>query len=693
MSSSSPELSQAVAWHQQGRIDEAEVVYRRLLATNPDWAYVRQLLGLICHQRRDFGEAAAAIEEAVRLQPGIAEYHNNLGEVYRALGRVADAVKCYRRALELNPAYADAHYNLGLTLLDAQEPEAAEGHFRLAVKEKPSAPEMHNALGLCARALGRFDEALAHFDRAIEWRKDYAEAYRNRALTHQARGDNSAALLEYQRLLQLFPDHELALINLGNLLRDVGRISAAEEAIRRALAVNPASPWAQLTQANLLLAKGQAEEAVETFDKLRGTPMDLPEVGSYLLYAATCASSLPSVDVADRHREWAERFARQVPRFEPKARARDGSRLRIGFVSGDFSEHAVMRFLMPVLQRADRNKLEFFCYSNSGVTDAVTQKTQIVAEHWRTILGWSDQRAGEQIIADGIDILIDLAGHTAKNRLLLFARKPAPLQVSYLGYPNTTGLSTIDYRIVDRWSDPEGLTDPHYPEKLWRLPETAWCYRRPENLPEVTASPRLPKGEFAFGSFNNLAKLSRRTIELWSAVLRAVPHATLILKARVLAEDAVRDEVVARFEHAGVGHRRLQFAPWTPTSREHFEYYRRVDLALDTFPYHGTNTTCDALIMGVPVLTLAGETHCSRVGVSLLTNVGWPQWVAKSDEDFVRRAVELAGAPEKLAEIRATLRPRMEASPLMDESRFVRYFEDALEAMWRRHGGERSAVD
>ena len=791
MSATSPELKQAVAWHQQGRFDEAEAVYLRILEKAPSQAHVRQLLGLIHYQRRNFAEAAGLIEEAVRLAPNIAEYQNNLGEVYRGMNRLADAVSCYGRALELNPAYAHAHnnlglvqgllgkleaarksfrsavdlmpdyaeawtnlglleqgernwpaavsaleravaaqpgspavfealgkalfhlgrkinavaalrqairlkpdfadaqFNLGVVLLDSEEPEAAVKQFAKVLEFVPDSPEAHTQLGLCAKALGRFDEARRCFNRAVEKSPDFAEAYRSRGLLSEEQGDRAAALADFQRAVSLNPNFGAALNSLGVLWLDIGQFGAARAAFERALTCEPESVGARLNLASVLMFEGRAEEAAAIYERALGTPADTPALGDNLLYALLYGSRFTAAEIASDHRRWPERYAASPVAFARAPRPGERGRLRVGYVSPDFYDHAVARFLLPLLGGHARERFKVFAYSDVVQADGVTQALQAAVEHWRPVAGWSDQRLGEQIVADGIDILVDLSGHAGKNRLLVLARKPAPLQVTYLGYPNTTGLAAIDYRIVDGWSDPEGMTDPHYTEKLWRLPDTAWCYRPLADLAEPEPSPRLAEGKVAFGSFNNLAKMSVKCVELWAAVLRSVPHSTLALKTKGLADATVCRDVVARFERLGVAGERLVFSPWTKTVREHMEYHREIDVALDTFPYQGTTTTCDALWMGVPVVTLAGDMHHSRVGVSLLTNVGLPDLVAKSPEEFGRIAVGLANAPERLAKIQTGLRAQMAASPLRNEVKFARQFEAALTAMWARHTGMR----
>ena len=752
-----PDIDQAVALHQQGRLDEAERIYRRLLADRPQDAQVTQLLGLAAYQRGNLKEAAELIEAAIRARPEEADFHNNLGEVYRGLGRPAEAAACYGRALELAPTYTHAHNNLGLArkalgdrpaarlafqaalriepdyaeawtnlgvleqelgnspeailsferavtaqpgfalaqtllgealrqrglradalralqtavrlapdsldacyflglaLLEDQQLEAAAKQFSRVVALRPNFSEAHNALGACVLDLGQLDRALVHFDQAIRLKADFGAAHLNRGNVLKQQHQYEAAIASYQLALRASPNYAGTHFSLGSAYEEAGDIERALDCHRRAVALEPGSPF---FHSNLLLA-------------LHYHPGVQP------------------AEFAAEHARWAERHAHPLrASIRPQRTARGSRRrLRIGYVSPDFRDHVVLRFLLPLLQHRQGDVFEVYAYSAATRPDAVTDQVKALVDGWRDLRTLTDAQAAELIRADEIDILVDLAGHTGGNRLLTFALKPAPLQVSWLGYPNTTGLATIEYRMVDGWSDPEGMTDRFYAEKLWRLPDTAWCYRPLENLADPEPSPRLAAGKVAFGSFNRLAKLSSQSIELWAEILRGVPRSTLVLKARGLADAAVRREVTARFERTGIAGERLAFSPWTETAREHVEYHRNVDLALDTFPYHGTTTTCEALWMGVPVVTLAGDMHHSRVGVSLLTNVGLPELIARTPEEYVRIAVELANDPRRLTEIRLGLRARMAASPLRNEGKFARQFEAALSAMWERQIG------
>jgi predicted O-linked N-acetylglucosamine transferase (SPINDLY family) len=357
-------------------------------------------------------------------------------------------------------------------------------------------------------------------------------------------------------------------------------------------------------------------------------------------------------------------------------------KLRIGYVSPDFKRHSVAYFIEPVLIAHEREHFEVFCYSDVIFPDDITTRIQAYVEQWRNILGMSDGAVAELISTDQIDILIDLAGHTNGNRSLLFARKPAPIQVSWIGYPATTGLSSIDYKIVDSYTDPPGMTDHLYTEKLLRMPDSFLCYLPDQDSPGVGPLPALSKGYITFGSFNNFAKLSTEFIALWTMILRDIPDAHLIIKAGSLSDKMTRQYAMNIFTKEGILEERIELMPPKLSIREHLDTYNRVDIGLDTFPYNGTTTTCEALWMGVPVITLAGNSHVSCVGMSLLSNISLPELIAKTSDEYIAIAVNLAGNLERLQSLRMRLRDMMEDSPLCKAKRFTSKLEICYRTMW-----------
>ena len=362
-------------------------------------------------------------------------------------------------------------------------------------------------------------------------------------------------------------------------------------------------------------------------------------------------------------------------------------RLRIGYVSPDFKQHAVAHFIEPVLANHQKDVFEIYCYSNNPIMDSTTRHLQSLVPHWRDITGMTDQEAAKKIRDDGIDILVDLAGYTNLNRLMIFTLKPAPVQVTWIGYPNTTGLSRMDYRITDTLSDPIGQTEALHTEKLLRLPDCFSCFAPPKESPEVGPLPARNSGEIMFGSFNNLTKINDHVIATWARILVRMPGSRLTLKYKSLKTESIQDMVYAEFAKHGATRDRLVFLSQTDSKMEHMSQYNRIDIGLDPFPYNGTTTPCDALWMGVPVITLAGRSHVGRVGMSQLTNIGLPELIGRNEDDYVDIAVALANDLPRLAALRSGLRERLRASPLMDAQRLTRNLEAAYREMWKNHIG------
>jgi predicted O-linked N-acetylglucosamine transferase (SPINDLY family) len=390
-------------------------------------------------------------------------------------------------------------------------------------------------------------------------------------------------------------------------------------------------------------------------------------------------------ELLEEHRNW---FKAHGERLAREARVHDNDRdperqLVVGWLSPDFRQHAVAYFFEPVLANYDRSKFRFIAYSELPHEDEFTARLKGYFDVWRPTFGILDEQVDRQIRADRVDILVDLAGHTSKNRAKLMCRAAAPVQAEFLGYPSTTGIEAIQWRITDAKADPVGMTERHYTEKLIRLPRTAWCYRPLGGAPDVSNLPADHNRHITFGSFNNFAKINVRVIRVWTQILPRVPSARLMLKYAGISEPSVRQALREQFAAGGVDPDRLDLRGRDPTELAHLAQYANIDIALDTFPYNGTTTTCEALWMGVPVVTIAGQLHQARVGASLLSSVGLDDWVAQDEEGYVTKAVEAAGDIAGLRELRSNLRQMMERSPLGDEAGFTRELEGALREIWR----------
>lgn len=565
-------------------------------------------------------------------------------------GRLAEAATIYEQILKVHPAHADSLQLLGVAFFQAGDPERGLLLIDRAIALQPNVAFYEMNRGQVLERLGRLEESAAATRRAIALDPNLPEAHNNLGAYLEKKHRLVEAAEAFRQALRVKPDYPEAHTNLGNVLKEQSELAAALVHYRQAVALRPQF---SLLHSNLLLALHFQDE-------------------------------LSPAQIAAEHRAWARQF--QTGRLAGTPGGADPDRrLRLGFISPDFRDHPVARFLLPFLAHHDRTRFEICCYADSHYRDAITEEIQSWATTWRDATAWSDARLAQQVQEDRIDLLFDLAGHTSRSRLPVFAAKPAPVQISYLGYPDSTGLDTIDYRIVDAWSDPPGMTDPYCSEKLWRLSAGAWCYRPPAYAPPPVPSERLAAGAIHFGSFNTLAKLSPALLALWADILKALPISRLVLKAKALHDAAVRTALERRFAAQGIAAERLVLLPWTETVEAHLAQYAEVDIALDSFPYHGTTTTCDALWMGVPVVSLAGQMHHARVGVSLLHRVGLDWCVAETPAEYVRIATDLARDPEKLSALRAGLRARMSASSLRDERGFAAEFQTMLRAMWREH--------
>jgi protein O-GlcNAc transferase len=605
------------------------------------------------------------------------------GVQHHQAGRLAEAEACYRRVLEAQPNHAEAHSNLGVALQQQRKLDEAIAAYRQAIGIKPDYAEAHSNLGVALRDQGKLDEAIAAYRQAIGIKPDYAEAHSNLGNAVRDQGKLDEAIAACRQAIGIKPDYAEAHSNLGVALRNQGKLEEAIAAYRQAIGIKPDYAEAHYNLGNALQQQGKLDEAIAAYRKAIGIKPDYVEAHSNLLFALNYHDKLTANHLFAEHREWGGRYGRQVSRPTAYANDRDAvRRLKIGYVSPDFRKHSVAYFVEPLLKGHDRQAVEVFCYAEVTRPDMVTAHLQGLADHWLVTVGPSDEELAERIRTDGIDILVDLAGHTANNRLLVFARKPAPVQVTWLGYPNTTGLAAIDYRLVDAVTDPAG-EDAWASETLVRLEGGFLCYGGLKDAPEPTAPPCLKSGTVTFGSFNNPAKISAAAFDAWATLLSRLPQARLLLKGKPFADAATRALFLARLGERGVAAERVELAARLPGEAAHLAVYRRVDIALDPFPYNGTTTTCEALWMGVPVVTLRGDRHAGRVGASLLTQTGLTDLIANSVEEYVEIALALAGNPGRLDDLRLALRPRIAASPLCDGGAFARKMEAAFRTMWQ----------
>jgi predicted O-linked N-acetylglucosamine transferase (SPINDLY family) len=643
-------LARAEQCQRTGDLLGAGYLYGEILEDEPDNALVWGRLGEVYFALGQPDDAADCYGRALAGLPDDAGLHSNLGAALMTLGRLDEAADSLEQALRPQPGLAEAASNLGLTLLNQGKLEEAVLRLREALRLRPDLAEVHNNLGLALLNSGKGDEAIGCFQQAVHLKPDLADAHNNLGLAIAAQGHPDLAQACYQTAVQLDAHHSDALTNLGNALKDQGCLSAALTCYRKALEARP----------------------------------DDARICSNLLLALNYKSGADPAEILHEARGYADRHAAPLAgavRPHP-VRPQDRRRLRVGYVSADFREHPVAYFLEPILAAHDHERFEIICYAAVAEPDVVTQRFQGYADHWRSLVGVPDEQAAEVIRRDGIDILVDLSGHTGGNRLLVFARKPAPVQASYLGYLGTTGLPTIDYYITDALADPPGQAEPHYQEQLVRLPECGFCYQ-PGPGPDVRPEPpSVRSGQITFGCLNTLAKVSDEVLACWARVLTSAPGSRLVLPSGAgrSAEERVRDTLAK----SGVAPERALLLERAVSRFAYLERYHEIDICLDPFPYNGVTTTCDALWMGVPVITLAGRTCASRQGVRFLRTVGLDELIAETPEEYLRLATELAGDAPRLSVLRRGLRQRMRGAPLMDPSRFTRHLEAAYASMWDR---------
>jgi len=501
---------------------------------------------------------------------------------------------------------------------------------------------------------------------------------------HKA-GRLDEALALYEQALEANPDAPEILANLGTLLRLIGRTGDAVRHVERALAIRPDFSPALATMSTILVGAADAELGLTYAQRAASNAPSHPGVVENLLMTALYAPHLPPRGVAALHFAWGNVQAAlaAAPSCFPNRRDSD-KKLRIGYVSPDFRDHAVGQALAPVFAQHDRDRFHIILYGEVSRPDHITDAFVRCADGWRSTVGLSDEDALSSIKADGIDILVDLAGHTDGNRLGIFARRAAPIQVTWHGYPATTGLKSMDYRIVDEITDPPGEGDELASEKLIRLADGFIGARPHIALPQVLPPPTFARRRVTFGCFNNFQKINRAVISVWASLLRSTPGSQLLLKSSRIVDDWTFRRYAEIFRSEGIDADRLIFMPWSATPIEHLSSYSQMDIALDPFPYNGTSTTMEALMMGVPVVSLLGASHVSRVGASILTHIGHPEWIARTTDSYVAIAAELAQDKSGLARGRSTLRDRYLGSRFADPMRLARAVETAYRDMWRR---------
>ena len=635
-------------------------------------------------------EAISLLEKATILAPTLTAAWVNLGAALLTSRRIPEAKVAYAKALEISPEDVDVFCNLSVVARLEGNLEDALRLINKALELSPDLPEANCNLGNTLRDLGRLGEAEVSYRRALLNRPHFAEALCNLGSTLRDLGQLEEAEENCRRAIAIKPDFSEALAALGVVLCDLSKLSEGAANIQRALELKPEFAEAQNSLGNAFKDQGKIDDALASYNRALSIRTDYAEAHSNRLMTLHYSDNFSGSDIFTAAKLFSDACESRLSQ-----QAFDNSdigtrRLRIGYVSGDFAGHPVGYFMINMLAAHDRGAVEVYCYSNRNIEDGVTDLLRQSADHWRKIAGVTDLQLASTIRRDKIDILVDLSGHTAKNRLLLFSPRPAPIQVTWLGYFGTTGLSSMDYLLADRFVVSDG-EDNWFTEKVLRLPDSYLCFSPPALDCSILAPPSMRGNPITFGNFNNHSKTSPATVALWARILSAVANSRLLLKTRALNDSTVRQRLAHQFSEHGVDPGRLLLEGNSPR-RELLLAYNRVDVALDPMPYGGGTTTAEALWMGVPVVTFRGATWVGRVSESIVTTVGFPEFVAHSLDEYVSTACRLATNSLGLAELRSRLRPQLEASALCDARRFTGHLEQAYLSMWRDWCASRSST-
>ena len=706
-------IKEGYGLHQAGELARAETLYRAALQRSPDHADALYLLSGLRHRQGDAQEAVALAERAVRAAPRIAAMHahlaglcrlagrleaaeagfrealrleeanaawwNDLGTVLQERARDGDALACYERALVIEPKLVQAEYNAGIVLKRQGLYQRAAASFERARALKPDAEDIHVHLGQAQRGLGLVEQARASFRRALELNARSAPALNGMGMLAMEAGNTGEALSHFGKALELDPRDADAYNNRGAALAGAWRVREALADDRRALEIRPDHAGACNNLAAILGDLAEFDETYALLLRALAKQPDYAEAQSNYLYTLNYDPVRSREEVFSAYSDWGRKAA--AARRDPRGGWDGRRRLRVGYVSPDFRGHSARHFIEPILAKHDKSGFEVYCYAEVRAPDRQTEVFRSQAEHWCATVGMSDDELADRVAADGIDVLVDLAGHTLGNRLGVFARKPAPVQVTYIGYGYTTGLASIDYFLADRHFVPEDARR-FYSEKIWYLDRIPFSYRPAAEMPAVGELPASGTGAVTFGCFSRAIRVNHRVVRLWSEILKAVPGSRLLLNTFVFTDPWVRDQFRSRFAAHGVNGDRIELVATRPISAT-WDAYNRVDITLDPFPHNAGTTLFESLWMGVPVVSLRGTISLGRFGDTILSAVGLDAWVADSEERYLAIAVERAKDLAALAGVRRGLRERMRASPICDEAGYARALEDAYRGMAR----------
>ncbi len=695
-------LESAIAFHKSGRPAEAEKLYNQVLATQADNPDAMHGLGVLRHTQGDTAGGINLVQKAIARKPTEAEYRNSLG-VLLCHGNNPDAViEAFEKAVTLRPTYAAALLNLANVLNNLGRHDRAISTCQRLVQVSPGSPDAHCALSVALFSVGRLDEAMSACRKAIAIAPKNAQAFSTLGNIYSISGRPDEAIAAYRHAVTYNPKFAGAFSNLANSLEQRGLIAEAYEAILEAVRLDPNLADAQNNYGNILKDLARLDEAVAAYRRTIALVPGRSMFYSNLIYAMWFRQQCDPAEVLAESRTWARLLAEPLTRAAaPHTNDRSPDRkIRLAYVSNDFRQHPIGRLIFPLIACRDRSQFEIVLFSGVPRPDAITQAIYQSVDRVIPVGGMTDEQMAQAVRNEKIDILVDLALHMSGTRLEVFARRAAPVQITYLAYCATTGMTAMDYCVTDRNLDPVddaaspapqspapespatplGVASPIHSERLLHLPQCYWCYTASGEAPPINASPAARSRVVTFASMNSFTKLNSGVLDLWCELMKQVPGSQLFVV--VPGGPQRRTQVAADFARRGVDPGRLKMGDIVSVPA-YFNSYLEVDISLDPFPYNGGTTTMDSLFMGVPVVTIAGRWATARAGVTILNTLGHPEWIANTPEEYVQIAARVAANVPKLVELRASLRQEMLNSPLMNARRFTADFETLYRKTWR----------
>jgi predicted O-linked N-acetylglucosamine transferase (SPINDLY family) len=657
---------------QKGKYKEAETLAKNILKNIPDEPISWKILGIIYLTSGRFNKALYANQRALKLEPNVPDTYNNLAITFYNLGRYEEAIKTSKEALKIDKNFVQAYGSLADSLKATNKYQDAILYLKQAIKLDPNKVETHTSLADLFHKIGKLDDALYTYENAIKLNSNYYPAYLNKAIVLNDMGRFFDAMDVYNQVIKIKPDLAISYFNLANVQKKLNNVEDAVTNYQKALEFNPNLTDAHYNLANTFANIGQLKKADQSYDKALKINPKNPKIWSNKLLNLNYNENFSSEYIFNQHRLFDKQFS-----FLNKNKnniKNKNDRLRVGYVSSDFRKHSVAYFIKALLKNHNRRLIETFCYYNNYIIDETTELLKTYCENWRSIFEMDDQDVYKKIKDDRIDILVDLSGHTPGNKLLVFALKAAPIQITYLGYPNTTGLSTMDYRLTDKYADPGDYSDPLFSEKLIKLNKSFLCYSGNDDISFNKTTPQYKNSFITFGSFNNFKKISSNVIKTWSNILLSIPNSHLILKSSENIFD--KNFLLKKFFDQGIKKENIKIIDKQINYQHHMKLYDEIDIALDTFPYNGTTTTFEALWMGVPVITLSGNNHMCRVSSSILNNLNLNNFIGYNVNDYERIAITMSSDKEYLLKLKIGLREELKKSNLCDGKSFTREVEE-----------------